>query len=545
MHRLTWLVLLLAAVLRLYDLDNPRPGVYRDEVIEGLHGVYQSRGTVGTGNSWIRYSRVPLWELVMTCSVGLLGPTILALRLPAALCAVGAVWCVHDGLRRVAGRAAAVVGAGMLAGSFWNVLATRIGQPMALVCLQAGIVWWLAASSPALPSPHAALALGLVAASGIFTYFGALTLPAAACWLVWTRARAGPAPEPPARIVRALLPAFAGIAGVASLFWFRADLVGPLGDHAHAAPLDVLGGLARYLGVLVWPTPPGDPDPGFWGIYPRGWPLLFPAEALFALLGLLAWRDPGPGRGLAMAATGWIVLGLLPAAAAPGLVFHRPAIAAIPVALLDAAGWLWLNRRLPRVAVAAAAAALTLNAGWTVRTYFITRQADPQVESWADGVDTRVALDLKRRAAQAPLALANSLTYADAPWLAYLLDREIASGRVRQIPPPANPRWTLVETYREPLHHQPLVALFRVEGPGLPANACFLAGPPALLGAGNAALAAGDPHAAVAHFEAVLRMFPDYGFGWARLSMALTAAGSPRAAARARSRALELGIPVP
>ncbi len=537
-------VLLLGAALRLYDLDNPSPGVYRDEVIEGLHGAYHSRGQVATGSAWITFSRVPLWELLLTASVGILGPTLPALRLPAALCAIGAIWFVHDGLRRVAGRGPALLAAGLLATSFWNVLATRLGQPMGLAALQAATIWWLTTLSPGLPGTRTAIALGLIAGSGLLTYYGAFTLPVIACWYVWIRARSAPTPSPATSILRALLPLLVTAAAVGGLLLLRPDLLGTLHRSIRLDPVDIAGRLAAYLRVLAFPAPPESPDSGFWGIYPRGWPLLSAAESTLALVGLLGWRDPGPGRMLVRAAAGGLLLGFLPAATAPGLVFHRAPTIAIPVALLQAAGLLWIGARRPGWTAVLTAAALLLNAGWTIRTYFGVWRHDPMVELWADGVDTRVALDLKRRAAEAPFALANSLAYGDSPAIAWFLDREILQGRVRQVSAPVDPRWNVETVYRESLYRQPLIVLFRLHGTKSPVPVFLVAAPPVLLGAGDNALQAGDPGAAIAHYRSVLRLLPDYGIAHAKLARALDAAGLHAEAVSARAAAERLGVPI-
>lgn len=516
-------VVVAAAWLRVPGLGRPEPGVFRDEVLEGLQGLYHWRGLTVGGNEWYAFSRHPLWELLEALSVGVLGPTVFAIRLPAAACGIGAVALVFDALRRVWGTGPALAGAGLLATSFWNVQVSRIGHGPALLVLLSAVVLRLAIRLPSASGALDLAAPGLIAGGGVLAYYGGVHLPVAACLLGWLAVRSGRDGRSPA-FAAAVIAAAAAVPGVALLS--RADLFTDMRARDLEPGAVYLARMGEFLRVLVLPSPPGPVDRGFWGIYPRGAALLSPLESALLIGGLFARaRLPAGSRWLVTGCAGWTLLALAVGPLADGVVFHRIAAVVVPAAVLQAAGASLLASVLPGAVPVALSALLALNGWRTSDLYFRVRAGDPRVVVWSDGLETRAALALKQRAAAGPIGLVNPLVYAQTPHLVFFLDAEIRSGRVRGAAPPGDARPVVLDVIREPVLGQPALVLFRLDRPGSPLPILMLAPPGSLLEAGEAAAARGDLRGAIAHYRAVLRTFPDLGIGHARLAMALERAG--------------------
>jgi 4-amino-4-deoxy-L-arabinose transferase-like glycosyltransferase len=126
-------ILILAAFLRLYKLDQVPPGLFGDEVDTG----YQAYSILKTGkdyfgNPWpIHFQslgdwRMPAYIYVDTLFVGLLGLNEIAVRLPAALGGILAVWACYLLTKKLFGpERAALFSAFLLTISPWHLQMSR------------------------------------------------------------------------------------------------------------------------------------------------------------------------------------------------------------------------------------------------------------------------------------------------------------------------------------------------------------------------------------------------------------------------------------
>ncbi len=174
------LVIGLAAGLRFYRLGVWPPGPYRDEAYNGLDALGVLRGEHALffpANN----GREPIYIYLVALSVALLGPTTLALRLPAAL--IGAlatlpVWLLG---RAWFGRAAGLLAAALWAITFWPVHLGRIGLRVGLLAPALALAFGLGtrAYREGRVARRAALwlAAGLVYGLSFYTYLAARFTP--------------------------------------------------------------------------------------------------------------------------------------------------------------------------------------------------------------------------------------------------------------------------------------------------------------------------------------------------------------------------------
>jgi 4-amino-4-deoxy-L-arabinose transferase-like glycosyltransferase len=127
LHRYALLLLLLCAFwVRVADLSNAPPGLYYDEAAHGLDAL-----RVWQGELYIFFPTAnghePLFTYLVAAFVRILGNTILAIRLPAAMLGVLAVAACYALGRRLVGPWQALFAAALVAVTFWTMALSRIG----------------------------------------------------------------------------------------------------------------------------------------------------------------------------------------------------------------------------------------------------------------------------------------------------------------------------------------------------------------------------------------------------------------------------------
>lgn len=146
LSRWGWALLLMAVVvaagLRLYRLGVWPPGPYRDEAYNGLDALNVLRGQLALffpANN----GREPVYIYLVSAAVALLGPTVQALRLPAAiigtLATVPVYWLGRDWFGRTTGLLAAF----LWATTFWPVHLGRVGLRVGLLAPALALAFWL------------------------------------------------------------------------------------------------------------------------------------------------------------------------------------------------------------------------------------------------------------------------------------------------------------------------------------------------------------------------------------------------------------------
>ncbi len=432
-------VLLLAAVMRLFDLPNLPPGLAQDEVLnadvvtfirQGYHAIFFREG----------YGHEPLYHYWSVPFQILFGDNVLSIRLPAVYLGLLLVAATMRWAKREFGQITAVATGIGLAISWWPIIFSRVGirpimEPLFLV-----IFAWFWPRRPWL----AGLFLGL----SVYTYTGArvvFLLPVllfiywflASRWIDVPRKEIIrwrlPKPQLAAMIVLFIsllvaLPLALALRADPTLQQRVQQLDGPLND--------LLGGnfqpaLRSFLNTLAVFSFQGDPR---WTYSLPGRPLFDPFTALFFYGGLLLviLRFKKPAYAFALF---WLIVGLIPSAVTPQAPSTVRMIGALPVVFLFPAlaiSWLWYrlqgydpNRKHAKVGlitVGLFSVVLLLNLFLTVRDGFIR---------WPGALETRekyqtVVADIARDLQNDPT---NSAVIADGfyrPITADTLKREMA-----------------------------------------------------------------------------------------------------------------------
>ncbi|HZU04350.1 MAG TPA: glycosyltransferase family 39 protein [Chloroflexota bacterium] len=391
-----------AAALRLWDLGGGPDPLDVDEGYTGLDALRLLRG------GWTVYFAAnngaePLYVYLAALTTALLGPSALALRLPAALAGTAAVLATFL-LVRVAFRAGAapplaenasalaLLTALLQTLSLWHLHLSRDASRVGLLPLLATLGCWLLWEGLRRPRAGAGWFAGAGFCFGLalYTYLPARLLPLLVAALLAHLAlsrRAWLAVRWPgllltagvASLVAAPLAAYYLTHG--SAFLFRVEMVSLLNPWVHGG--DPLGLLARNLvGTVGMFAVQGDLDAQY---NVSGQPVFpLPLALLFVLgLGVAAWRLREPACAFFLL---WLGLLLLPGVlSANSPHFARQAGILPAVYVFPALGawqcWRWVQRRapaaLPRSWLAGGGLALLVGSGLTAVADYFGRPAAP------------------------------------------------------------------------------------------------------------------------------------------------------------------------
>jgi len=412
------LITAVAASLRFYQLDVAPPGLYHDEAIYGILGLYVYHGN----RSLFFGEREGLFMYILAWGMRLLGQDAIALRIIAASVGTAAIPLFYLLVRVLLGRRAALLATAGLAGSYWHVTLSRdvfraltlpTFETLAMLCLWVALRQRRRWTRPPL-FILAGAALGLV----LYTYIAGRIVPVVVLTflliqLIWDRRQLAPAwLNLPAYFATAALvfaPLFSFFMASPSAFFGRMEEVS-LGNTAdiHGLSAYLENGL-RVAGMFFVA---GDQNLRH---NLSGRPVFDPVLAVFFVLGVLiclrGWRR-AENRFLLL----WAPAMLLPTAAASEAPHFLRAIGAIPpiYALLGVGleGALrWTQPRLRPLAgrwgfARFAGLVLFVPAAITATTYFGT---------WLNLPQTYLAYD-------GPLASAGRFLAASPAW------RESAAG---------------------------------------------------------------------------------------------------------------------
>ncbi len=412
-------IVLLGAALRFGSLGRVPAGLYQDEAFNGLDALdvlAGSRSLYFPAN----HGREPLFIYLVAASVGTLGRTALAVRLPAAVLGVLTIPAVYAFGRKAFNQRVALLAAFVTATTFWPVALSRTGfRAVALPCV---IALALAAAWPKKPAegrpPAAGLPWGLALGGALYglsfyTYLAVRFTPLALLYFggyLLLRQRSA-ARSGLRRVIRSALPR--------SVFFLIPSIVVvfPLGVYAAVHP-DLFLGRAGQVSIFNPAISGGDE----WGTLVR--------HSLSAL-GMFFWRGDTiarhnlPGRpvfdplmGLAFSAGVWVCLRrfrrdpaatlcligvgimLLPTALAEDTPhFLRgvgvwPMLALLPALGLDA-GYGWMASRARRLVGPLLGLALASSAGLTVRDYFGRYANDPVTRYYFQSAVSDLAADIQ------------------------------------------------------------------------------------------------------------------------------------------------------
>jgi dolichyl-phosphate-mannose-protein mannosyltransferase len=180
-------ILLLAFLLRRFEIQSIPWGLNNDEGIEGLIACRFLAGERITPFSSIGVSRETLYHLLLTPLFAFAGPSIASLRMLSFLCGMSAVALMYFLGKELFSRRAGLFGAFLLAVSPWHILYSRTGlRNILLPVLLLGSLW---AFTRALRDrkPLLFALTGILLAAGMYSYTSFRVVPPAL--LLWTVVR--------------------------------------------------------------------------------------------------------------------------------------------------------------------------------------------------------------------------------------------------------------------------------------------------------------------------------------------------------------------
>jgi 4-amino-4-deoxy-L-arabinose transferase-like glycosyltransferase len=186
------LAVLLAAFFRFYQLGHWPPGLYRDEAYNGLDATAVLGGDLRLffpANN----GREPLYIYLVALAIALLGPTALAVRLPAAVAGTLTTLPTYLLARDWFGRTTGLLAALVWATTFWPVHLSRIGLRIILLAPLLALAFWLGTRAYRSGRSGAWALAGAVYGLTFYTYLAArftpLVLVAVAVYLLLTGRR--------------------------------------------------------------------------------------------------------------------------------------------------------------------------------------------------------------------------------------------------------------------------------------------------------------------------------------------------------------------
>lgn len=376
-------VLLLAALFRLYALQDVPPGLSQDEVFNAGMPAYI---LAGNHAFFFRqaYGHEPLYHYWQIPFSLLLGDNYLAARLPAVVLGLFLVALTMRWAKREFGSPTAVVTGLGLAVSWWPIIFSRLGlRPVLEPVLLLLMAWFW---------PKRPLVAGLFLGLSLYSYTGARVVFLIPILLILHELLVRRKLDQSGLIMLGVallvsLPLFLTLQADPTLQQRVDQLAGPLDALWAGDPLPILKTTAATLGVFAFT---GDPR---WTYTLPNRPLFDPITAVFFLIGLgiALWRWRQRRYGFVLI---WLLVGLIPSAVTPQAPSTVRLVGAMPVVYLLpglAAGALyrrWLRgttaaqtqrRRLAFTVLLLLL--LALNAGRTVRDGFIR---------WPQAVETRL-----------------------------------------------------------------------------------------------------------------------------------------------------------
>jgi hypothetical protein len=382
-----------AAVLRLLWLDTLPPGLHYDEAAYGLQAAELRRNPRIEVFFPAFTGREPLFIYLVAGAFAAFGESIPVLRGVAALAGVGAIAATALAGRALFGTAVGLLGAGLLAASFWHVLISRMAYRADLVPLVAPLAIWLLWRAWERPSALRAALAGLAWGVLAYTYVTVRLLPLALVLFALGELVAGPL-RTRARLKAALV--FLAVAAVvaaplaayfaahpsdfATRFSQTSTIASESGGPAAASILDGILATLRMYGLR------GDALQKY-NLPLR--PAIDPVLSAFLAIGagVLVVRIRESRARLMLF---WLIASL-----APGFVtadspnFLRLIGAAPPSYLVVALGAYTLGslllRRWPRAAAVAGVALVVVQAGLTARAYFGDWGVSPSTYYALDG----------------------------------------------------------------------------------------------------------------------------------------------------------------
>ncbi|NKQ36114.1 MAG: glycosyltransferase family 39 protein [Chloroflexi bacterium] len=358
------LILLTAVTLRLYRLSSLPGGLNGDEVFNAIDAL-----RVGTEHWPVFFEgnngREALFLYLAAASLRLLGQTVFALRLPAALLGTGSVWLAWRLGRSLFNRRVGLLSAALIAVSLWPVMESRWALRAVSLTFMTALTVYLLDQGFRRKSGWYWLAGGVAMGLTLYTYIPSRLLPAVILvwigWLFWTRREETRSQW--RQMAVAFITALIVFLPFAWYIWQFPDKVNQRANSMTVA-LDLAtkqgdwGALAASVwGVIRMFSLRGDVD---WRYHVSGMPVFDPLTSLFFYIGvaLCLWlafsRKGGRDRPSYALLLLWAGAMLVPnAILEANSSFLRAAGAIVPIYLITAVGFdgaaTWLHGRFPKI----------------------------------------------------------------------------------------------------------------------------------------------------------------------------------------------------
>jgi 4-amino-4-deoxy-L-arabinose transferase-like glycosyltransferase len=170
------MVLLVAAVLRLWQLGEWPPGLYRDEAFNGLDALGALDGEHALffpANN----GREPAYIYLTAAAVALLGRSVLAVRLGAALVGIATSYLTYRLARSWFGWRTGLLAAWLWAVTLWPVHLSRIGLRAILLPAALALAFWLGTRAYRQNDRRWWLLAGIAYGATFYTYLAARFTP--------------------------------------------------------------------------------------------------------------------------------------------------------------------------------------------------------------------------------------------------------------------------------------------------------------------------------------------------------------------------------
>jgi 4-amino-4-deoxy-L-arabinose transferase-like glycosyltransferase len=182
------LVIMLAAVLRFWQLGQLPPGLYRDEAYNGLDAL-----SILDGRHALFFpannGREPAYIYLTALFVALFGRSALAVRLSAAVIGTLTTWLTYQLVKAWFDHQVGLLAAFVWAATLWPVHLSRIGLRPILLAPAMAATFWLGTMAFKQQKRWLWLLAGLVYGIGFYTYlafrFTPMLLLAIALYLIW------------------------------------------------------------------------------------------------------------------------------------------------------------------------------------------------------------------------------------------------------------------------------------------------------------------------------------------------------------------------
>jgi 4-amino-4-deoxy-L-arabinose transferase-like glycosyltransferase len=421
------LALLVAALLRFWQLDHAPPGLYRDEAFNGLDAI-----GVLKGNHALFFpannGREPLYIYLTAVAVAIWGQTIFAVRAAAALIGTLTTIAIYLLGKTWFGWRTGIIAAWIWAITLWPVHLSRIGLRTILIVPVLALTFWLATAAYRQQKAWLWGSAGMLYGLGFYTYlafrFTPLLLLLVVLYLILTDRRDRLWPGVlwfAAGSLIVILPLALLILLQPDLFFGRSGQVSIL--HPDVYEGSVLITLAKNigasLGMFLWRgdsilrhNPPGRP------VFDRLLAIPFIIGFLYCLRN---WRKPP-----AMTVLLWLFVMLGPTILAADAPHFLRASAVLPAAvLLPAVGlaWIWQWPRIPSWAGALVTACLLAGSlAWTIKDYR-AYSADPQLAFAFEAAAAELAGELQSEGPETEIFLDDRL-WTSWPSLSFLVTDE-------------------------------------------------------------------------------------------------------------------------